>query len=109
VALPRPGGHARAYLVQSRFGAQGNFEVVVPLAAGGLAHLWRNNDAAGLPWSAPIPFAAGVGTVDALSLIQSNFGSPGNLEVVARIGDRLALFWRESGPPFTWSGPFFFA
>jgi hypothetical protein len=31
-------------LVQSSHGTKGNFEVVAPLAAGGLAHWWRNND-----------------------------------------------------------------
>jgi hypothetical protein len=46
--------------------------------------------------------------VEAVALLQSNFGDPGNLEVVARIGDRLALFSRESDPPFTWRGPTFF-
>jgi len=68
----------------------------------------RNNDNLIFPWSGPTRFGQAAGQVDALSLIQSNFGNPGNLEVVARIGDRLALFWRDSGPSFAWSGPFFF-
>ncbi len=96
-------------LVQSRFGRQGNFEVVVPLASGGLAHYSRNNDAGPPPaWSGPTVFASGVGPVAAASLIQSNYGSPGNLEVVARMGDRLAHFYRDSGPRFAWNGPSFF-
>ncbi|HEX6901869.1 MAG TPA: tyrosinase family protein [Thermoanaerobaculia bacterium] len=93
-------------LVQSRFGAQGNFELVVPLAAGGLAHYWRNNDDPAFPWFGPIPFGATLGSVPAVTLIQSNFGSPGNLEVIANLGDRLEFFWRDSGPAFTWNGPF---
>jgi hypothetical protein len=32
-----------------------------------------------------------------------------NLEVVARVGNKLAHFWRDSGPAFKWNGPFFFA
>ncbi|HEV8241620.1 MAG TPA: hypothetical protein VGS57_19815 [Thermoanaerobaculia bacterium] len=78
-------------LVQSTYGARGNFEVVVPAACGGLAHFWRDNDDPSLPWHGPFPFAAAGGAVDAVSMIQSNYG---NLEVVARIGDRLAHFWR---------------
>jgi hypothetical protein len=93
-------------LVQSRFGRQGNFEVVVPLASGGLAHYWRNNDA-GNVWSGPAPFATSLGRIDAVTLIQSNFGVPGNLEVVARAGEQLAHYWRDSGPRFAWSGPTF--
>jgi hypothetical protein len=93
-------------LVQSRFGTKGNFEAVASLADGGLAHYWRNNDAPDLPWSAPTPFGTGAGQFDAACLIQSNFGSPGNLEVAARNGDRLVTFWRDSGPSFTWHGPY---
>jgi hypothetical protein len=94
-----------ASLIQSRFGTKGNFEMAVPLAAGGLAHFWRNNDSSAMPWSAPIPFGASVGHVTACSLIESNFGSPGNLEVLATVGNRLAHFWRDSGPAFHWNGP----
>jgi hypothetical protein len=36
----------------------------------------------------PTPFQA-------LSLIQSNFGTPGNLELVSSIGDQLARIMRE--------------
>jgi hypothetical protein len=92
-------------LIQSRFGTKGNFEMVAPLMGGGLAHFWRNNDSTAMPWSAPIPFGASVGPVTACSLIESNFGSPGNLEVMATVGSRLAHFWRDSGPAFHWNGP----
>jgi hypothetical protein len=40
-------------------------------------------------------------------MIQSSLG-PGNLEVVARVGDRLAHFVRGNEAPFTWHGPLFF-
>ena len=39
-------------------------------------------------------------------MIQSNFGSPGNLEVICNAGGQLYFFWRDSGPSFTWNGPF---
>jgi hypothetical protein len=93
-------------LIQSRFGTQGNFELVVPAAGGGLHFYWRNNDDPNLPWNGPFPFGEGLGEVDGLSLIQGPFGSPGNLEVVARAGDRLHFFGRDSGPPWEWHGPF---
>jgi hypothetical protein len=92
--------------VQGRFGNKGNFEVVVPRAAGGLAHYWRNNDAPGFPWSGETAFATGLGRVNSVALIQGNFDK--NLEVVARVGTRLGHFWRRSGPPWTWSGPNWF-
>ncbi len=93
-------------LIQSRFGSQGNFELVVPLTSGGLAHFWRNNDDPGFPWYGPFPFGGTLGPVDAVTMIQSNFGSPGNLEVIARVGGQLLFFWRDSGPAFNWSGPY---
>jgi hypothetical protein len=100
-----PGVSGNPALIQGIFGGRGNLEVVTPLTAGGLAHYWRNNDQPGLPWSGPTAFGQSAGQVDAVALIQSNFGDPGNLEVVARIGNRLAHFWRDSGPPWTWHGP----
>jgi hypothetical protein len=90
-------------LIQSDHGTRGNFELVVPCVGGGLAHYWRNNDAAGLPWSGPNNF--GLGNIQAVSLMQSNFGTTGNLEVVAIEGDRLAHYWRIDKSPWTWRGP----
>ncbi|HEX2170917.1 MAG TPA: galactose oxidase-like domain-containing protein [Dehalococcoidia bacterium] len=92
-------------LIQSRFGAAGNFELVVPLASGGLAHYWRNNDDPNLPWIGPTVFGASLGQVAAVSFIQSTFGDPGHLEVIARVGSDLLHWWRDSGPSATWHGP----
>jgi hypothetical protein len=75
-------------MVQSTHGTKGNFELVVPPPIGsGLTHLWRNNDASGLPWNGVSPF--GVEIVNAVDLIQGNFGTKGNLELVAQIGSKL--------------------
>jgi hypothetical protein len=89
------------FLIQSTFGTKGNFELVLQ-RPGGLSHYWRNNDAAGFPWSGGFNFGSGnaLGT----ALIQSNFG-PGNLEVVATVGSQLVHYWRENHLPFTWHGP----
>jgi hypothetical protein len=88
-------------LLESRFGPARNFEVVAPALGGGLVHHWRNNSAPGTPWSAPRRFAAELGPVDAVGMIQSNFD--GNLEVIARAGDRLFQIWRSSDG--VWSRP----
>jgi hypothetical protein len=93
-------------LKQSRFGTKGNFELVVPAATTGMLFSWRNNDDPSLPWAPVLPFGVGAGTVDAVSMIQSNFGSPGNLELIARVGNQLQFYWRDSGPAFRWNGPF---
>ncbi|HYG79007.1 MAG TPA: hypothetical protein VD861_01390 [Pyrinomonadaceae bacterium] len=84
-------------LIQSSFGSRGNFEVVVPRAAGGLVHYWRNNDDPGLPWSDPTLISGSEGDdFWETSLIQSSYGV---LEVVSRIRGyvRLAHFWGGGG------------
>jgi hypothetical protein len=92
-------------LIQSTHGVQGNFELVVPMAAGGMAHFMRDNDLPGLPWRGPSRF--GTGNISAVSVFQGNYGAPGNLEVVAREGSRLAFYWRRGRAPFNWNGPFY--
>jgi hypothetical protein len=93
-------------LIQGRFGTQGNFELVTPDATAGLFHTWRSNDNRFMPWGGSIPFGQGLGAVAGVSLIQSNYGNPGNLEVVCNAGGQLQFFWRDSGPSFTWNGPY---
>jgi hypothetical protein len=83
-------------MVQSRFGTKGNFELVVPNAKGGLIHFWRDNDIPTLPWSGPFQF--GEGSITDVTVFQSNFGDPGNREVLALNGYELQTFWRDSGP-----------
>ena len=101
---PMPAVRGNPGLLQSRFGRRGNFELVAPAdAGGGIFFSWRNNDDPTLPWSRPTAF--GAGTVEALTMIQSNFGSPGNLELIARVGNQLHFYYRDSGPAFRWNGP----
>jgi hypothetical protein len=62
-----------------------------------------------LPWSESTVFGrdpARQTPIESLTFIQSNFGNPGNFEVIARIGDQFVFFWRDSGPAFNWNGPF---
>ena len=74
------------FFVQSSHGRKGNFEVVVPRSGGGLAHWWRDNDDPDRPWRGPTLMFGSTQDVDAAALIQSNFGTVGNLEVVANQG-----------------------
>ncbi|MGW0615695.1 hypothetical protein [Streptomyces sp. NPDC002788] len=78
---------------------------MTPIVSGGLAHFWHNNDDPAMPWSKPNRFEESLNHVDAVTMIQSNYGNPGNLEVIARVGDQLDFFWRDSGPAFAWNGP----
>lgn len=91
-------------LIQSTFGTQGNFEMVAPYPGGGLAHYYRDNDQPLMPWIGPNVFGSPL-AVGAVSLIQSRFN---NLELVARIGNYLAHFYRDSASG-TWYGPNYFA
>lgn len=101
--LPGGGASGTPAMIQGKFGNRGNFEVVCPLASGGLGHWWRDNDRPDYPWHGP--FQVGFGTVEAVSLLQSNFGTPGNLEVVALVEGQLWHYYRDQDQD--WHGPFF--
>ncbi|WP_437623591.1 alpha/beta hydrolase [Sorangium sp. So ce1151] len=95
-------------LIQGGFGGRGNFELVVPHAGGGLAHYFRDNDTAELGWHGPAIFGADLGRFEAVAMIQRAVDAqraPGDLEVVARTGDRLLMFWRSPGSRAAWQGP----
>jgi hypothetical protein len=99
------GVSANPSLIQSTFGSRGNFELVVPMSSSGLAYYWRDNDDPHLHWYGPLTFGMTVGRAEGVALIQSNFGDPGHLEMVAQAQGQLAFFWRDSGPDFRWNGP----
>lgn len=101
--------------VPGTYGTMGNYELVTPLATGGMAHFFRNNDDPSLPWTLTSFFGTQFPVVDAVSLVQSNFSTqfaqtgiqgPGNLAVVALIGSDLFYFYRDDVDPFNWNGPF---
>jgi len=93
-------------LIQSNYFNKGNFDLIVPMASGGLGHFWRNNDDPNLPWNGPTIFGTNVGRVDAVSFIQSNFGTQGNFDLIARVGNHLVHFWRDNDHGQIWQGPF---
>ena len=98
------------FLIQSRAGESGNYEVVIPWPGGGLAHFARDNDADGFPWHGPTLFGSGEYT--GATVIESDFrefrdNRLGNLEVAATRTDGVVDgYWRENGGAFLWKGPF---
>ena len=40
-----------------------------------------------MPWNGPYAFGSSLRQVDAVTMIESNYGAPGNLEVIARAGN----------------------
>jgi len=87
-------------LIQGPLGSPGNFEVVTPLAAGGMAHYWRNNSDPKQPWYLSAWF--GSGNVGGVSLIHSNYGN--NFEVVDGVGcTTLQHYYRDYTGQ--WNGP----
>ena len=86
--------------IQSTFGTQRNFELVTPRADGGLAHLYRDNDAPGLPWHETARFGAASDHFRAVALIQSNYGDPGHLEVAAQRDMGIASYYRNGSWTF---------
>jgi hypothetical protein len=91
-------------LVQSRNGHQGNFELLVPLASGGLAHFFRDNDTPGFPWHGPTMILDPKTQYLDASMIQSSYGDGHDLEVIATLSSSLTFFFRDQN--FQWNGPF---
>ncbi len=95
------------FLIQSRAGSNGNFEVVIPWPGGGLAHFWRDNDQEPrFPWHGPTVFGEGRyrGATVAEGFNKA-FKDPGfgNLEVLAvRETGEIEHWWRENGGHFVW-------
>ncbi|MER6367515.1 M14 family zinc carboxypeptidase [Streptomyces mirabilis] len=104
---PSPGiAHGIPAMIQSVYFTK-DIEFVTPLAEGGIDHWRKHYDQPGEStfWNFGTRFAK-TEAVAALSMIQSSFG-PGNLELVARIGFRIAHFWCDPAISLTWHGPIF--
>jgi len=95
-------------LIQGRFEKRGNFELVVPLESGGIAHYSRVNDSPHLPWFGPNIFATDVHPFDAVTMVQTNWTigpKIGLLELIGLVDAQLLFYFREDAPPFKWWGP----
>ena len=97
---PVTGVSGNPAVVSGPFGRSGNLEAVVPLAGGGLVHLWRDNDDPEQPWHLASRYPGP--KIDAVALLADPRGAEGELEVLARIGERLVRYWRDASG---WNGP----
>jgi len=92
-------------LMQSNFGGQGNFEVVVcewdpSISANRLRHYYRDNDV-GI-WCTGVLLSDYIKGMP--SLLQSSFGAQGNFELLTMRGWCLVHFWRDNDSAgFPWS------
>jgi hypothetical protein len=82
-----------ACIIQSTFGSPGNFEVVV-LQGGSIWHHWHDNSNVASPWQPGGRVA--MNATGPACIIQGNYGSPGNFEVVAPIGPVLQHFYHDN-------------
>jgi hypothetical protein len=113
------GKRGRRNLVQSDWGEQGNFELLVP-TGNVIRQYFRNNDDPAFPWhhlrdfGYPVPANELGPTPRSVTFIQSNFrgdGQHGNFEAIVRVSppvaqpDRLDFWWLDSKTS-TWHGPF---
>jgi hypothetical protein len=85
----------------------GRLELVVPCAAGGVAHLRENDDHAARPWTEPALLGSELGQVDAVAVTQSTLDGESRLEVIVRVGVELAHYWRPARSHERWHGPEF--
>jgi len=104
----QPGVAGNPSLLQVPFGLPPkNFELVVPLASGGIAHYWRDNNAPGMPWNAPVVFGTDIGRFEALAMVIDAYTRwltpPFTLQVVARFQNKLLFYYRDPGPAFRWT------
>jgi C1A family cysteine protease len=78
-----------------------NFEAVYMTTGGRLHHFWLDQNTH--TWNDGGVF----GPTDVWGVpgfVQGNYGKPGNFEVVVRTrGGQLVHWWRQNGPPWTWS------
>jgi hypothetical protein len=98
-------------LIRSHYGTdQQTWELVSPAAhGGGVLHFWRDNVQADFPrhddWRLASRFLQSLGTVDAVTMIESQLAKGVfALEVVARVGAQLWFAWRNAA--FQWARPF---
>lgn len=104
-ALPgNPAGVPSLIEATPTAGDHGDFELITPAADTGVLHYWRDNNDPAMPWYGPVKVGAELGHVDAVSLMESSYGDPPNLELLVRAGSRLYTFWRETST-LRWHGP----
>ncbi len=94
----------RPALLQGTAGTNGNFEMLVPLKTGGVAHIWRNNDAWGLPWTQQSVIAANYGIVNDVTAMPTSLCA-NCMEVVFRVGAQTYMVTNH-GLSMGWAAPY---
>jgi hypothetical protein len=100
VVAPLATGLGPHSIIQSTFGTAignpGNFEAVV-LQGNQLVHYWRTNGDVNTAWQrGQVVSTAATGPG---SILQSDFGNPGNLEVVVQEGSQVRHYYHDSSRP----------
>lgn len=93
-------------MVQGNYGNNGNYELVFPCSKGGFCYYSGNNDnLTRTDWHGPL--CIGKGKISGIAMIQGNYGTKGNLEVIAVEDKELVHYWRaDTGSAMKWHGPF---
>ncbi len=82
-------------LIQSSFGAPGNFEVIVMTKRNTLQHWWRGG-APEFKWAKGYTFATNI-LMSGPSLVQTNIGTPGHFYLLAvTTTGHLQMWWRNN-------------
>lgn len=93
-----------ATLLQSRYGAKGNLELVCVLNSGQMQHWWRDNDH-GMVWKTSATFGSGVASPPCM--IEGQYGAPderhiGNFELCVAVGGKVQHWWRNNAGDGAW-------
>jgi KAP family P-loop domain len=92
----------RPLLLQSVLGENGNFELVVPLASGGLQHWWRDNTANDRPWRPETIFAEELSDARLFAMFEVIVHERSDLIVFCQSTSRIFYIRREN---YQWARP----
>lgn len=92
-------------LLQSRYGGQGNFELVCVLDSGRMQHFWRDNDKN--TWNAGDTFGQGIGATP-VCMIEGQSGAvnektAGNFELCVAVNGAVQHWWRDNNGTQRWN------
>ena len=90
-------------LARNGYGQADGLELLTPLPAGGLAHLWRDGEASDPRWRMTTHIGRWGPPVDAVCLLPWNGeGRPGDFAAVARAPGETRWYWRQDRLRSSW-------
>ncbi len=95
----------RISMIQRRLGPTKSWELVAARRATGFGHISREADVSAPSWTPPAEGGLEMEDITGLSLIQSNIGDPGNLELACVADGALHFFWQDPAYHDGWVGP----